>query len=94
MLVKRQYLVREVEKFKRFLSRKFLLTVLACILSVVFALSGSAGDIGTLCSVIAAFITPITYIITEGKIDAKALEGISESAKAASEILNTKGGSR
>ena len=75
---------------KKFLSRKFILTVISAIFSLVFALSGAGGEIGTLCSVVASFSAPVIYVITEGKIDAKALTMISESVDKVSEIIGNK----
>lgn len=80
-----------MNEIKRFLSRKFLLTLLASAFAVFSALSGFAGEIGTLCSVAAAFIVPVSYVVTEGRIDAKALEMLSESSKKASEVLKETG---
>lgn len=56
----------------------------------MLALSGAGGEIGAICSVIAAFIAPITYVITEGKLDSKALEMLSESAKEASQAVRSR----
>lgn len=75
---------------KKFLSRKFILTLLSSAFSVVFALSGIGGDIGTICSVVAAFCAPVIYVVTEGKIDSAALSMLSESAQKASEIVKNK----
>lgn len=75
---------------KKFLSRKFILTLLSSVFSTAFALSGIGGEVGTVCSVIAAFCTPIIYVVTEGKIDSAALSMLSESAQKASEIVKNK----
>ena len=72
---------------KKFLSRKFMLALISSIFSMAFALCGVGGNIGTICSVVAAFCTPVIYVVTEGRIDSKALLVLSESAKKASEIL-------
>ena len=74
---------------KKLLSRKFILTLISAVFSVVFAFSGVGGDVGAVCSVIAAFSAPIVYVVTEGKIDEKALSMISESADKVSEILKS-----
>lgn len=72
---------------KKLFSRKFILASLAVIFSMAFALSGVGGEIGTVCSMIAAFLSPMIYIIVEGRIDEKALKVISEAAKDISEEL-------
>ena len=79
---------------KKFLSRKFILTVLSSAFSIVFALSGALGETGTVFSVIAAFFAPVIYVVTEGRIDAKALSMISESVDKVSEIIENKDGCR
>jgi predicted PurR-regulated permease PerM len=75
---------------KKFLSRKFILTLISSAFSVAFALSGLGGSVGTICSIVAAFSAPIIYVITEGKIDSAALSMLSESAQKASEIVKNK----
>ena len=72
---------------KKFLSRKFILTLISSAFSVAFALSGLGGSVGTICSIVAAFFAPIIYVIPEGKIDSAALSMLSESAQKASEIV-------
>lgn len=72
---------------KKFLSRKFILTLLSSVFSIAFALSGIGGDVGEVCSVIAAFSAPVIYVITEGKIDREALLMLSESVLKASEAV-------
>jgi len=54
------------------------------------AFGGNMGEFGSICSLVCAFAAPVCYVVTEGKIDAKALEIMSESAKKASEILDSK----
>lgn len=75
---------------KKFLSRKFILTLISSVFSIAFALSGVGGDMGTICSVVAAFCAPVVYVVTEGKIDREALLMLSESALKASEIVKSK----
>ena len=77
-------------EIKKFLSRKFLLTLLSSLFAACVALSGVSGEIGSICSLIAAFATPVCYVVTEGKIDAASLRMTSDSLKKASEILDEK----
>lgn len=76
-------------EIKKFLSRKFLLAFVSSVFAAVAALCGVAGEVGSICSLIAAFAVPICYVVTEGKIDAAALDMIAQSAKKASEILGS-----
>ncbi len=74
--------------FKKFMSKNFLLTLISGIFSLCAALSGLGGEVGTVCSFICAFASPVIYVIAEGVIDAKALSLVSESVSDASEILS------
>lgn len=65
-----------LEKIK---SRKFILAVISAISGVAISLSAMGGKVGLVCAVISAIIPPITYIITEGVVDAKAV-GLTQKA--------------
>lgn len=65
-----------LEKIK---SRKFILAVISAISGVAISLSAMGGKVGLVCAVISAIIPPITYIITEGVIDARAV-GLTQKA--------------
>lgn len=58
---------------KKYLSRKFLLSLLGAIggLAAVFVEVG--GEVGSIAGIIMAVVSVLTYIITEGVIDAKAV---------------------
>ncbi len=64
------------------------MALVAAVFALILALSESGGEIGTICSAVAAFVAPVTYVLTEGRLDAKALELISESAKKASDVFS------
>lgn len=73
-----------LEKLK---SRKFILAVVAMILGVVTALAELGGEVGTICGIIAAVVSPMVYIIVEGNIDAKAVGLVKEATGKVVEIL-------
>ena len=65
----------------KYLSRKFILTLLAAISGITISLSQLDGKVGIICAVISAVIPVVTYVITEGVIDAKAVDKAAEAAK-------------
>lgn len=58
---------------KKFTSRKFALTVLAVVVAVGTGLIGLGGKVGVVAGIIVTGASTITYVITEGHIDAKAV---------------------
>lgn len=69
----------------KFLSRKFILAVLSAIGGVAVSLTQLGGKVAVVCAVISAVIPAVTYIITEGVIDAKA---VNLTAQATEQIIN------
>lgn len=65
----------------KFLSRKFILAVLSAIGGVAVSLTQLGGKVAVVCAVISAVIPAVTYIITEGVIDAKAVNLTAQAAK-------------
>ena len=64
----------------KFLSRKFILTLLSVVCGIAISLSQMGGKIALICSIISAVVPALTYIITEGIIDAKAVDVTKEAA--------------
>ena len=56
---------------KKFLSRKFIVTILTDILGVVILLSDLGGKLGAIMGIVAIVLTSIIYIISEATIDSK-----------------------
>lgn len=69
-------------------SRKFLISALSMVASIAGALVGLGGNVGTICCVIGAIITPLIYVLTEGSIDKKAVQLTEESIEEIIEIIN------
>lgn len=57
----------------KFASRKFLLAVVTAIGGAAIALSSFEGKVGAIAAIISAVVPVVTYIITEGVVDAKAV---------------------
>jgi hypothetical protein len=72
---------------KKYLSRKFVITVLTAIVGVATALSGLGGKYGVVCGLIGTFVSTIVYVITEGKIDKADVEKAVETAKQIEEVI-------
>ena len=58
---------------QKFLSRKFIVTLLTDILGVSLLLSDFGGKLGAIMSIIAIVLTSIIYIISEASIDRKGI---------------------
>ena len=56
---------------RKFLSRKFIVTLLTDILGVVLLLSDLGGKLGAIMGIVAIVLTSIIYIISEAAIDSK-----------------------
>lgn len=59
-------------------SRKFWLTLITTLSGIATALMSVNGEIGIIAGMVVAVLPTIVYVITEGKIDAKAVGMISE----------------
>lgn len=66
---------------EKFTSRKFIIAVLTIVAGVATALTEVGGEIGAICGIVAAIIAAAVYIITEGNIDAKAVQLITEATE-------------
>ena len=77
---------------KKFTSRKFIIAMLGAIGGVAISLTQLGGKIGIVCAVISAVIPPVTYIITEGVIDARAVNLTAEAAQQVITIVKDKDG--
>ena len=70
-----------MEKLK---SRKFWVSVITMVASVAGALNGLGGDVGTVACIVGAIASPLVYVLTEGVIDAMAVD---KTATAVKEIM-------
>lgn len=77
---------------KKLQSRKFILAILAAVGGVAISLSQFGGKVSVICAIISAVLPAVTYIITEGVIDAKAVNLTAEAAKEVITIVKDKDG--
>lgn len=73
-----------MEKFK---SRKFLLAILSAVGGIAISLSALPGKVGIISAIISAIVPPVTYIITEGVIDAKAVGMLCDAISTTAELV-------
>jgi hypothetical protein len=62
-------------------SRKLWVTILTMIVGIATSLMDLGGNIGAVCGIIVTCLAPVIYIITEGVIDAKAVQMTADSVK-------------
>lgn len=67
-----------MEKLK---SRKFWVSVITMVASIAGALNGLGGDVGTVACIVGAIASPLVYVLTEGVIDAMAVDKTAEAVK-------------
>lgn len=70
-------------------SRKLWLAVAGVATGVAVALGATESEISTVAGAVTAIVSVITYIITEGKIDAAAVKKAAEAAAAVQDAVNT-----
>lgn len=66
-------------------SRKFWLTLITTLSGIATALMNVNGEVGIIAGMIVAVLPTIVYVITEGRIDAKAVGMITEDISEVSE---------
>ena len=73
-----------MEKLK---SRKFWVSVITMVASIAGALNGLGGDVGTVACIVGAIASPLVYVLTEGVIDAMAVDKTAEAVKEIMEYI-------
>jgi ADP-ribosylglycohydrolase len=74
-----------MEKLK---SRKFWVSIITMVASVAGALGGIGGDVGTVACIVGAIASPLVYVLTEGVIDAMAVDKTATAVKEIMEYIN------
>ena len=75
------------EIIRKLTSRKLWLAIAGVVTGIAVALGVDGGDISTVAGAITAMASAITYIITEGKIDAERIKNAVESTQDALEVI-------
>lgn len=64
-------------------SRKLWMAIAGIATGIVVALGGSTSDIQTVAGAVTALLSAVTYIITEGRVDAERVKNAVEATQAA-----------
>ena len=73
---------------KKFQSRKFLTCIAGVVMGMCMVFGLDTGTVNTIAGAIVAASSAVMYIYTEGKIDAAAVEKITEAAETAGDAIN------
>lgn len=68
-------------------SRKLWLAIAGIATGVAVALGADGSEISTVAGAITALVSAVTYIITEGKIDAEGVKNAVENTQTAIEVI-------
>jgi outer membrane murein-binding lipoprotein Lpp len=83
---------REMNNMAGFLSklksRKFLTCVAGVVMGVCMVFGLDEGTVNTIASAVLALASAVTYIYTEGKIDAAAVEKIKDTADEVKNVID------
>jgi hypothetical protein len=66
---------------KKLTSRKFWITLLVAIGGAATALSGVGGTVGLVAGIVVAALSAISYVVVEGRIDAKSVDLTADAIK-------------
>lgn len=72
---------------KKFTSRKFLTAAAGIIVGIILAFGADGGAAGTIAGAAMAVISLVVYIITEGRVDAKAVLLAQQAAQAVGDAV-------
>lgn len=73
---------------KKFTSRKLWMAIAGVATGVAMALGADASDIATVAGAVTAVVSVVTYIVTEGKVDAEGVKNAVESVQDAVEVMD------
>lgn len=68
-------------------SRKLWMAVAGIVTGVAMALGAESTDIGTIAGAVTALVSVVTYIITEGKVDAESVKNTIIEVQEAVDVL-------
>lgn len=73
---------------RKLTSRKLWMAIAGVATGVAMALGIDSTEIGTVAGAVTALVSVVTYIITEGKVDAEGVKNAVESVQDAVEVLD------
>ena len=71
---------------RKLTSRKLWMAIAGIATGIAMALGANTNDIGTVAGAVTAIASVVTYIVTEGKVDA---EGVKNAIDATGDAVNT-----
>lgn len=72
---------------KKLTSRKLWMAIAGIATGVALALGADASDIQTVAGAVTALVSAVTYILTEGKVDAASVANTVQKAQDAKEVI-------
>lgn len=72
---------------RKITSRKFLVAAAGVIMGIVMALGENASDVQTIAGAVVAVFNAVTYIVTEGKVDAASVQNTVLAIEDALEVI-------
>lgn len=73
---------------RKLTSRKLWMAIAGVATGVAMALGIDSTEVGTVAGAVTALVSVVTYIITEGKVDAESVKNAVESVQDAVEVLD------
>lgn len=75
------------EILRKLSSRKLWMAIAGVVTGIAMALGIESTDIGTVAGAVTALVSVVTYIVTEGKVDAEGVKNAVEQTQAAVETI-------
>ena len=72
---------------RKFTSRKLWMAIAGIATGIAMVLGVDTSDIATVAGAVTAIVSVVTYIVTEGKIDAESVKNAVESTQDALEVI-------
>lgn len=77
---------------RKLTSRKLWLAVAGVVTGIAVALGVDGSEITTVAGAVTALVSVVTYIVTEGKVDAEGVKNAVESVQGAVEVMENERG--
>ena len=80
------------ESLRKLSSRKLWMAIAGVVTGVAMVLGADANEIATIAGAVTSVVSVVTYIVTEGKIDAEGVKNAVEATQDAIETIEGKEG--
>lgn len=75
------------EIMRKLTSRKLWMALAGVVTGIALALGAESSDVETVAGAVTALVSAVTYIITEGKVDAESVKNAVESTQEAVDVI-------